>query len=321
MMVAFDLLVALYHEEAAHRGEVGQPQWAPRAIVERILEHNLHGIDLDPRAVQIAAAALWLKAQQAAPGAQPRTLHLVASNLRLAGLRDDDPALKELRQQVEEESGIPGALVDQVVHALRGADHLGSLLQVDKAVEEAIEKHEQAVATRRGGQQLSLLGGPAPAQVEVDFQASAARRSLVERLEEFLGRHTGGDDLGLRLRGEQLAAGVRFVRMVQPGRYDLVVGNPPYQGTGKMADAGYVTKTYPLGKADLYAVFLERGLQLVREGGLSSLLTMRGWMFIQQFAKLRQMLLEKGWSSPWIQTAGWRECATSCSAAAPSSSS
>lgn len=88
-----------------------------------------------------------------------------------------------------------------------------------------------------------------------------------------------------------------------------------------MADAGYVTKTYPLGKADLYAVFLERGLQLVREGGLSSLLTMRGWMFIQQFAKLRQMLLEKGWSSPWIQTAGWRECATSCSAAAPSSSS
>jgi hypothetical protein len=28
----------------------------PRAIVERILEHNLHGIDLDPRAVQIAAA-------------------------------------------------------------------------------------------------------------------------------------------------------------------------------------------------------------------------------------------------------------------------
>jgi hypothetical protein len=50
--------------------------------------------------------------------------------------------------------------------------------------------------------------------------------------------HTHGDDLGLRLRGEQLAAGVRFVRMIREGTYDLVVGNPPYQGTAKMADSG-----------------------------------------------------------------------------------
>jgi hypothetical protein len=49
--------------------------------------------------------------------------------------------------------------------------------------------------------------------------------------------HTHGDDLGLRLRGEQLAAGVRFVRMIREETYDLVVGNPPYQGTAKMADS------------------------------------------------------------------------------------
>ena len=47
---------------------------------------------------------------------------------------------------------------------------------------------------------------------------------ILDRLESFLARHSGGDDLGLRLRGEQLAAGVRFVRMIREGTYDLVVG-------------------------------------------------------------------------------------------------
>jgi hypothetical protein len=58
-----------------------------------------------------------------------------------------------------------------------------------------------------------------------------------------------------------------------------------------MADAKYIEKAYPLGKADLYAAFLLRGLELVREGGVSSMLTMRNWMFIKQYAGLRKHLL------------------------------
>ena len=105
----------------------------------------------------------------------------------------------------------------------------------------------------------------------VQIGRAEARATLLDQLEGFLARHTGGEDLGLRLRGAQLEAGVRFVRMVREGTYDLVVANPPYQGTSKMADAGYVAKTYPLGKADLYAAFLLRGLELVREGGVSAM--------------------------------------------------
>ncbi len=37
--------------------------------------------------------------------------------------------------------------------------------------------------------------------------------------------------------------------------------------------------------------FLARGLQLARVGGLSALLTMRNWMFIQQFTQIREYLL------------------------------
>ncbi len=300
LVVAFDLLFALYREEARHRGESGQERWSDRAICERILSHNLHGIDLDPRAVQIAAAALWLKARRTCPEARPARLNLVASNLRLAGLPETDPALLALRREVERETGIPAALTDTLIHALAGADHLGSLLKIDAAVEEAIERHEEAV-NRRAPEQLDLFASapadrdaPSPLVGEGWGGGNRARTKadILERLEGFLAHHTGGEDLGLRLHGEQLAAGVRFVRMLREGRYHLVVGNPPYQGTSKMADAGYVKRHYLLGKADLYAAFLIRGLQLAREGGTSALLTMRNWMFIKQYAELRGWLLE-----------------------------
>jgi hypothetical protein len=290
LVVALDLLLALYREEARHRGEDGEDRWSDQAVVERILSHNLHGIDLDPRAVQIAAAALWLKARQLAPEARPERLNLVASRLRLGSLADDDPALVELRREVERETGIPGALTDTLIHALRGADHLGSLLKVGTVVDEALEHHETALG-RAVPEQGDLFNGFSPETTRITIGRAEAKETLLDRLEDFLAHHTGGDDLGLRLRGEQLAAGVRFVRLVRESTYDLVVANPPYQGTSKMSEATYVSRTYPLGKADLYAAFLLRGLELARKGGVSAMLTMRNWMFVKQYSGLREYLL------------------------------
>tara|TARA_R110002072_G_scaffold289831_1_gene457070 strand:- start:19152 stop:22565 length:3414 start_codon:yes stop_codon:yes gene_type:complete len=269
---------------------------SPQEITERILEHNLHGIDLDPRAVQIAAAALWLKAQQVCPEAKPRQLNLVASNLRLGSLPDNDPALVELRQTVEQESGIPAALTDSIVQALAGADHLGSLLKVDAAIDTAIGEFERSLGWEDWGEsvkQLNLFPDGRVEQHKFEFSRERVAVGVLTALESFLQRHTRADELGLRLYGEQLAAGVRFVRMVREGSYDLVVANPPYQGTSKMAAGKYIQETYPLGKADLFAAFLLRGLELVREGGVSSMLTMRNWMFLQQYQELREWALKR----------------------------
>jgi hypothetical protein len=85
-------------------------------------------------------------------------------------------------------------------------------------------------------------GGLSPVAKREPISLEEAKASLLRRLEGFLAAHTSSADLGLRLRGEQLAAGVRFMRMMEEGTYDLVVGNPPYQGTAKMEDVGYVTR-------------------------------------------------------------------------------
>ena len=58
LIAAFDLLLALHREEARHRGEVGRGAWTDRRIVEHIVEHNLHGVDIDARPVQITTTTL-----------------------------------------------------------------------------------------------------------------------------------------------------------------------------------------------------------------------------------------------------------------------
>ena len=77
---------------------------------------------------------------------------------------------------------------------------------------------------------------------------------MLKRLTKFLQNHTRGDDLGLQMRGRQLTAGLRF-EINKEDTYDLVVGNPPYQGTGKMRERKYLDRNYSQGSSDLYACF------------------------------------------------------------------
>jgi hypothetical protein len=296
LVVAMGLLLALFQEEARHRGLQQAPEWSNRAIVEHLLAHTLHGIDIDPRAVQIAAASLWLKGKGLCPEIEPEQLNLVAPNLRLADLPNDDPALVELRSDIEAETGIAGEFTSQIFQALRDVDHLGSLLKVDQALDTAIEQQERRLKALRAKAlqvQSDLFGGVPPVQAEMDFSAAEARADVQQLLEQFLAGHSSANDLGLRLHGEQLANGVRFVRLLKEASYHLVIANPPYQDTGKIASSGYLECHYSLGKSNLYSSFLLRGLDLVMPGGLSAMLTMRNWMFLKQFSGLREQLLRQ----------------------------
>ena len=71
--------------------------------------------------------------------------------------------------------------------------------------------------------------------------------------------------------------------------YDVSVTNPPYMGGSKMDPPlkKYVQKNYPIAKADMFSVFIEKMLELTSNIGYIGMITMHSWMFLSNFEKLR----------------------------------
>lgn len=72
--------------------------------------------------------------------------------------------------------------------------------------------------------------------------------------------------------------------------YDVSVTNPPYMGGGKMDPPlkKYVQKNYPIAKADMFSVFIEKMIELTSNIGYIGMITMHSWMFLSNFEKLRK---------------------------------
>ena len=77
-------------------------------------------------------------------------------------------------------------------------------------------------------------------------------------------------------------------------QYDAVVANPPYMGSKGM-NAGlkaWAKRTFPASKADLFAMFIERGFGWCKDTGFNSMVTMQSWMFLSSYEQMRTRLLE-----------------------------
>lgn len=76
-------------------------------------------------------------------------------------------------------------------------------------------------------------------------------------------------------------------------KYDVVVTNPPYMGSSGMNTklADYVKTNYPDSKSDLFAVFIERCVQMTKPNGYTAMITQHAFMFLSSYEKLRGKLL------------------------------
>ena len=92
---------------------------------------------------------------------------------------------------------------------------------------------------------------------------------------------------------EQLKQVIKQAKLLSK-KYDVVVTNPPYMGNNGMNTnlKEYVKSNYPLTKADLFAVFLEKGLDMIKDYGFNCMVTMQSWMFLSSFEKLRKKFIE-----------------------------
>lgn len=141
---AFDLLTLIYEEEG----------YAPTEIPALILRHNLHGLEICPRAAQLAELALVFKAREKSRRFfQPE--HLVRP--RIIELRDVRFAENELRDYIHA-LGL-GDLFNQpmllLLHQFEDAKNFGSLIQpcLD---ERAIADARRAIEAKDLGGQLFL---------------------------------------------------------------------------------------------------------------------------------------------------------------------
>lgn len=86
-LVAFDLLAVMYREEIERAGEHGWPAIPsvsnPAEIAAAIVQHNLFGIDIDLRAVQLSALTLLLKAWSLNPEARLTDHNLACADVLL----------------------------------------------------------------------------------------------------------------------------------------------------------------------------------------------------------------------------------------------
>ncbi|MCX7389148.1 MAG: BREX-1 system adenine-specific DNA-methyltransferase PglX, partial [Planctomycetales bacterium] len=249
---AFDLLTLIYEEEG----------YAPTEIPALILRHNLHGLEICPRAAQLAELALVFKAREKSRRFfQPE--HFVRPNIiELQNVSFADGELEDYlrtmgiparRGTSEEGDGQEcpsyGKLV-QLMHQFEEAKNFGSLIQpcLD----------ERAIANARRAIEAKDLGG-----------------------QLFL-RETHLKVLRVLEQAEALTQ-----------RYHVVVANPPYMGKGafnatlrKFADTNYANS-----RADLFSMFIDGCRRLSLPKGFVGMITMHGWMFIATFEAFRRAIL------------------------------
>jgi len=133
LLEAFDLLYDMYREEDSGR--------SPEEISAAILNHNLNGVDIDERAIQIAYAALWIHARQRAPNLSPALVtdlrdHLVAANVALPAGR----ARLDLFLADHPDDAPLAPALEVVLHGLTNASELGSLLLLEAPVEKILKQ-------------------------------------------------------------------------------------------------------------------------------------------------------------------------------------
>jgi hypothetical protein len=292
-----------------------------KSVPKMIIEHNIHGIDIDPRAAQMAGLAMWLRAQRHwhTMGLKPIDRPAIRrSNIVCA---EPMPGEKELLSAFVSESfrateqPFFQKLLDAVFEKMQIAGEAGALLQIESGISalvreardawkqlgkqkgELFSEAELVRSDLRTGTQLVLdlgswsldaLSGIPDAEFweQAEGRIYQALRLFAEQAES-----TGG--FQRRLFAEDAARGFAFIDLCRK-RYDAWVMNPPFGAVTTDFQAVYAA-AYPLSKADMACAFVELGMSRMAPGGRVGVLMTRTPFFLSSFAKWRiEKIIEEG---------------------------
>lgn len=236
LVYAFDVLMQIY-QKAGY-----QPRDAARLIVEK----NLHGLDIDDRAGQLAYFAVMMKARE-----YNRRILTEGISPGLYSIQESNGISDSLVDWVSEKDNSMKAELQSLVDIFKDAKEYGSILNVP---EMNFSQMNERISKIRNSKSTFL-------SYDSEFELLA---SIIKQ-------------------GELLAS-----------KYDVVVTNPPYMGGGGMnlKLSNFVQINYPNSKADLFAVFIEKCLNLIKENCYQAMITQHAWMFLSSYTDFRNKLLQ-----------------------------
>lgn len=232
-----------------------QMGYTDKDAVLSILENNLYGLDIDKRALQLAYFAVLMKARQYHKfilKKQPQC-HIYA---------------------IAESNGIN----------MKHLAYFGAQLD-ELAKPVALNQMQELIATLHDAKEYGSIISVA------DYDWDLLRQFAAEF--DISGEMNLFDSFGIEATQQRLQELVA-VGEVLAQKYEVVVTNPPYMGSSGMGAklSAYVKQNYPDSKSDLFAVFIEKGNNMVCANGYNCMVTMQSWMFLSSFEKMRKNILQ-----------------------------
>ncbi len=232
--------------------------------VDAVLRENLHGLEIDPRCVELAAFALGFAAWRY-PGAggyrMLPELNLACSGLSISAGKEEWQALAKINSNnnINDNSNLEIVLVD-LYDQFKDAPLLGSLINP----------------------KLTLFNGNILGLSWEDISPLLTKALSSEADMEKV-------EMGV------VAQGLAKAAQLLARRYHLVITNVPYLARGKQSEKlkEFCEDLFNEAKNDLATVFLDRCLQFCKEGGSSSSVLPQNWLFLTSYRKFREQLLKK----------------------------
>ena len=246
LIAMFDVLMDIYTSTG----------YSEREAAFEIVEHNIHGLDIDQRAYQLAYFAVMMKGR--------------GYNRRFLRGRDDVKPMPKV-YAIAESNDI-----------LRSHLSLFGQSMEAKRRETAKEQMEYLLNTFKDGREYGSI-------LNVEECDWKLLQDYVEDLDadgQITFESYGSDETQKSLR--------LLIKVAKNlgQKYDAVITNPPYMGASGMSAklSKYVKDNYADSKSDLFAVFIEKCGQMAKKNGYQAMITQHAWMFLSSFEKLREKL-------------------------------
>lgn len=323
LLYAFDLLQTIYEEAWADgelpasevtgtrlKADYKTEQELRQAVPRLILQHNLYGIDIDQRACQIAALALWLRAQRRFKELKVKSSdasrRITKTNIVCA---EPMPGEKDLLDDFIAPLNPPilRQLTESIFEKMKLAAEAGSLLKIEEEIRgplaEARKKWEaqsERAKDKKGRDLLFSVGEmdqleKHPQQlldlsgITDDQFWDEAEPTILDELKKYADRATNGQSVQRSLFADDAEQGFAFVDLCRQ-RYDVVLMNPPF-GDASKPSKPYIDAHYANTKGDVFKAFVEAYQERLVPNGMLGIISSRTAFFKRDSTDWREQVV------------------------------